>query len=352
MLALLIWHIERVRLQVDQRILAKLACRLPASERLRLLPELTEARRLSPSVRESMPFAERVRANAELLRSYRRSAADRGSFERILDDLAQYDMLLRRHTGKPLSEARVFEIGYGARPYRLRAIHATGADVYGVDAEAPLLANRPSEYLTILRRNGWERLTKTLIRHALFDRQQEAMSAEMLAQRGLKLPVPEPHRFLVGDAADCEPPGPFDLITSFAVFEHIERGSLERLVTRMPSWLASDGLALIVPDVFTGFHGGHLVEWEADTLGLPIERRSEPWEHLRKRRYRANTTLNELTRSEYKELFSEYFEILEIIDAPRGQRAEFLTPEIRAELADYTDEDLLDENPLFVLRPR
>ena len=94
------------------------------------------------------------------------------------------------------------------------------------------------------------------------------------------------------------------------------------------------------------------MEWEADALDLGIQRRSEPWEHLRKRRYRANTTLNELTRSEYKELLSEHFEILEIIDEPRGRQAEFLTPEIRAELPDYTDEDLLDENPLFVLRPR
>jgi hypothetical protein len=299
-----------------------------------------------------MPLAERMREDAELLRSYRRRNDGKSSFEQILNDLAQYDELLRRYTGRSLSEARVFEIGYGARPYRLRATHATGADVYGVDAEAPLLAGGPSEYLTILRRNGWERLAKTLIRHALFDRQQQAMFAEMLTQRGLYASAPEPRRFLVGDAADCQPPGPFDLVYSCAVFEHIKRDSLERLVARMPSWLVPDGIALIVPDVFTGFHGGHLVEWEPSTFDLSIQRRSEPWEHLRKRRYTANTTLNELTRGEYKGLFAEHFEILEIIDGPRGRQGEFLTPEIRAELADYTDEDLLDEDPLFVLRPR
>jgi SAM-dependent methyltransferase len=299
-----------------------------------------------------MPFAERMRENGELLRSYRRTTSSSSAFEQMLSDVARYDELLARYVGKSLSEARVFEIGYGARPYRLRAVHAAGADVYGVDAEVPLLAHNPSEYLTILRRNGWERLAKTLVRHALFDRQREKMFAEMLAQRGLQVPAIEPHRFLVGDAADCQPPGPFDLIISFAVFEHIERDSLERLVARMATWLVPDGIAVIVPDVFTGFHGGHLVEWEPSTFDLPVQRRSEPWEHLRKRRYRANTTLNELTRSEYKELFSEYFDILEIIDGPRGRQAEFLTQEIRAELADYSDEDLLDENPLFVLRPR
>jgi SAM-dependent methyltransferase len=299
-----------------------------------------------------MPLVERMRENAEFLWSYRRGGGGESGFERVLADLAQYDELLRRYTGKPLSEARAFEIGYGARPYRLRAVHATGADVCGVDAEAPLLSSERSQYRTILLRNGWERLAKTLIRHVLFDRQQEAMFREILAQHGLQAPSPGPHRFLVGDAAECQPPGSFDLIYSFAVFEHIERDSLERLVARMPSWLVPGGIALIVPDVFTGFHGGHLVEWEASTFDVRIQRRSEPWEHLRKRRYRANTTLNELTRSDYKKLFSEHFEILEIIDEPRGRQAEWLTPEIRAELADYTDEDLLDENPLFVLRPR
>jgi hypothetical protein len=58
-----------------------------------------------------MPFAERMRENAELLRSYRRNRGGKSNFEQILDDLAQYDELLRRYTGKSLSEARVFEIG-------------------------------------------------------------------------------------------------------------------------------------------------------------------------------------------------------------------------------------------------
>lgn len=120
----------------------------------------------------------------------------------------------------------------------------------------------------------------------------------------------------------------------------------------MPSWLSSDGLALIVPDVYTGLHGGHLYEWDAQTLQRTVRRRTEAWEHLRKRRYTANTTLNEMTRSEYCDLFAESFEILEIIDPPRGREEEFLTPDIRAELGMYTDADLLDENPLFVMRRR
>jgi hypothetical protein len=58
-----------------------------------------------------------------------------------------------------------------------------------------------------------------------------------------------------------------------------------------------------------------------------------------------------MTRSDYRSLFSRHFEILDVIDGPRGSAARFLTPDIRSELAGYTEEDLLDANPMFVLRP-
>ena len=297
-----------------------------------------------------MPLSERLREDTRLLHAYLRRKPD--DFAWVFHYLDHSEQVTKRWGGKPFSRSRVFEIGFGARPYRLLAMQALGADVYGVDAETPLLTGSIAEYRKILRTNGWERLVKTIVRHVLFDRRERAAFERALLRHGLTPPVPEPRRFLIGDAAECEPPGRFDVIYSFAVFEHIERSSLERLMQRAADWLNPKGLALIIPDVFTGLHGGHLLEWDADTLDFAIERRSEPWEHLRQRRYHANTTLNEMTRSEYEALFSTHFDILEVIDPPRGRAEAFLTPEIRAELSDYTDEDLLDENPLYVLRPR
>jgi hypothetical protein len=287
-----------------------------------------------------------------LLRTHWRDRNELHALVSVLSDISQYDTLVRGYTGKTLGESRAFEIGYGQAPYRMRAFRATGADVYGVDAEVPLLTGEPGEYLRILRRNGWERLLKSASRHLLFDRRRDAAFERLLSERGLTPRPVEAHRFLVGDASECQPPGQFDLVYSSAVFEHIERRTLERLVSRMPSWLTRDGLALIVPDVYTGLHGGHLYEWDSQTLDRTAPRRSEPWEHLRKRRYQANTTLNELTRSEYRDLFAQSFEILEIIDPPRGREQDFLTPEIRDALAMYTEADLLDETPLFVMRRR
>jgi hypothetical protein len=60
-----------------------------------------------------------------------------------------------------------------------------------------------------------------------------------------------------------------------------------------------------------GITGGHLIEWSRWALRQPpSERHSEPWEHLRERRFNPTTYLNELTRAEYRELFGA-FEILE-----------------------------------------
>jgi hypothetical protein len=227
-----------------------------------------------------------------------------------------------------------------------------GADVYGVDAEVPLLRGDVREYVAMLRHNGLERMLKSTVRRAMFDRRADRAFVHALEKRGMRWRKLECGRLLIGDAAECDPPGVFDLVYSIAVFEHIERPSLERLVPRMASWMKRDALALILPDVFTGLHGGHLLEWEADTFELPITRRSEPWEHLRQRRFVANTTLNQLTRAEYFALFEATFDILDVIEAPRGKQQDFLTPAIRAELSGYSDADLLDANPLFVLRPK
>jgi hypothetical protein len=261
-------------------------------------------------------------------------------------------MLLERWSDKSLSDARIFEIGFGGRAYHLRALLALGADAWGVDAEVPLLTGSLTEYLAILRRNGWERFLKTVIRHAMFDRRKEAEFTHALERAGVTLVPPDARRFLQGDAAACEPPGKFDLIYSIAVFEHVTRQTLEALVPRMATWLDQNGLAVVRVDVFTGLHGGHLREWDEETLHMATKRRSEPWEHLRKKRYVANTTLNEMARGEYEDMFTRHFHILEIIEAPRGRAPDWLTPEIRTELSDYSDQDLLDASPTFVMRPR
>jgi SAM-dependent methyltransferase len=312
-------------------------------------PSAPPSAKVSPSTRRGLSATRRIAEGWRLLQATRgRPPRD---YEGVLAELATFDELLTRWTGTPLREARVFEVGFGARPYRLRALRAMGVDAMGVDVEVPLVRGRPGEFLAMWRRNGLERAAKSLARHVLADRRDERAFRSSLARRSLRAGEVEPGRLIVGDAAECRPPGSFDLVYSINVFEHVPRAALERLVASMAGWLRPDGLALVRPDIWTGLSGSHLLEWQLQGTFEDIPRRSEPWEHLRRRRFEANTTLNELRRDDYRDIFRRHFEILEELDPPRTGQDRFLTPEVRAELAGYSEQELLDNHPLFVLRP-
>lgn len=308
--------------------------------------------KFAPSTNEALPLGKRLVEDISLLRKYLKHAP--GNFDSVFFELSEYDRLIRRYSGKPLKEARVFEIGYGARPYRMLALAAMGVEVWGIDAEAPLLEGKFREYLAIFRANGLERMMKSLFRHLLFDRKERAEFAYALARRGYAYRLRRNNlHFLVGDAAQYALARPqYDLIYSVQVFEHIKQESIEVLAAKMASWLNPGGIVLIQPDIWTGISGGHLPEWYPGTLSSSDPRRSEPWEHLRKRRFKANTTLNELTRQEYRDLFCVHFDILDEIERYPALGRQYLTPAICEELSAYSIEDLLYAHPLFVLRPR
>jgi Methyltransferase domain len=307
--------------------------------------------KLSPST-ESLPLGAKLADAAALLRYHRDCRRLAPEPVRVWSDLDEYAELLERHAGMALRDARVLEVGYGARPWRMLALLASGVDAIGVDAEVPVLAGRPSEYREAVRRNGVERAAKSLARRALFDRREwQAFRAE-LAKRGLPERL-EPERFLVSDAAELElPADSLDLVTSEDVFEHVRRSSLTALVPKLARWLRPGGLALIRPNVFTGITGGHHPEWYAYTLsGPPRRRRTDPWEHLRRDRRRPNTSLNRLSRADYRRLFRESFEILEERVAQPDLGREWLTPELAAELSAYGEDELFSNRVLFVMRP-
>ena len=102
--------------------------------------------------------------------------------------------------------------------------------------------------------------------------------------------------------------------------------------------------------VFTGICGGHHLEWYEHTLDRDDARETEPWEHLRRDRLPANSYLNRLQRRDYRALFAAHFDILEETEKRPGLGKRFMTPEVRAELAAYPDEELYSNAVMFVLR--
>jgi Methyltransferase domain len=309
--------------------------------------------KLSPSVARGLPLSRKLSEGARLFSEYRRRARSGYDFAALFDDIDEYDALLREHADLPLREGRILEIGFGARPHRQMVLHSMGLDATGVDAEAPMLSGHPSELLRVVRQNGLERAAKSLLRHALFDGGERRALSSLIARRGFE-PRLDAARLIVDDASELElPRASLDLIFSEDVFEHVEPASLERLVARMADWLSPDGLALIRPNVFTGIVGGHLLEWSNASMREPPQRRrSEPWEHLRERRFAPNTYLNQLGRAQYRELFARRFEILEERVAHVDLGREHLDERARRDLSDYSEEELFSNQTLFVLRPR
>jgi len=120
----------------------------------------------------------------------------------------------------------------------------------------------------------------------------------------------------------------------------------------MADSMAPDGVAYVKPLVYTGICGGHHVEWYPHTFNRPMNRLTEPWEHLRKNRHPANTYLNKFSLASYRKLFSMHFDILEETCAKPNLGSQFMTPEIRLELSHYSDEELFSNGVIFLLRPR
>jgi SAM-dependent methyltransferase len=298
---------------------------------------------------QAMPMADKVREAAALSRmawKSRNSAFDLRWFD-------EYRALLQQHGGIEISSASAIEFGYGARPDRMLALLALGVDVYGIDRDTPVGHGGLRTLPRVARENGLTRATKSLAREALAGRSHRSAVSTAVAERGGRVSWPG-SRFIVGDLVDPALPDRinrrFDFAFSEDVLEHVPAAGLPTLMSNLNKLLRPGGLALLRPNVFTGITGGHLTEWFPDKVDDNKQKRSEPWEHLRKRRFVANTHLNEVTRRDYRSLFREQFEILseEAEDADLGRS--FLTPEVRAELHAFHDDELFSNRVLWVLR--
>ena len=300
-----------------------------------------------------VPFFQKLPELTAFFRMRMQSLLHPHELAALFSDLDEYNALLQQYAQNSVEKAKIFEIGYGARPNRLLALISLGVDAYGVDLDVPILQGRPREFLAIYQTNGVERLLKSIVRFPLLDLVERYYLDRELQTYGKKLKVIT-DRFLVQDATSLElRDESLDLIFSEDVFEHIPIHSLERLIPKMAKWLKPSGLALIRPNIFTGISGGHLAEWFSHTVkDQSRPRKSEPWEHLRKKRYRANTYLNQVSRAGYRSLFGASFQILEEqVKAPNLGK-EFFSSAVQADLQEYREEELFSNQVLFVLRPK
>lgn len=265
---------------------------------------------------------------------YRDFAAEHAAFYRRL----------RQRIGE-VQGLRVLDVGCGKSYWLSLLLASDGALVTGVDTEAVLPGRALHKYRRIARSNGWERAARTAVWDLLFSRPYYR-ALERAFGRPLRHDRVDLRRYdgVQLDLADAS----VDLVVSHEVFEHV--ADLPALLRSLRRVMTPEARTYIYVHSWTAVSGGHHIAWKhADTRPSRVV---PPWDHLRGERHPwVPSWLNRLRAGDYREAFAQDFEILEWIDGPEEGSA-LLTPAIRAELAGYTEHELLTKGFIIIARPR
>jgi SAM-dependent methyltransferase len=140
----------------------------------------------------------------------------------------------------------------------------------------------------------------------------------------------------------------FDLAISNAAFEHFL--DVPAVLDDLHRVLRPGGMIWVGIHLFTSPSGGHNVSFTQYPLrSLPLG--TEPWDHLRAQRRRFTVPLNRWRKGQFLAAFAERFDVLHHYCALR-EGEQWLTPEIEAELSDYTRDELTCANLVIIAQKR
>lgn len=225
---------------------------------------------------------------------------------------------------------RVLDLGCGSRAGVVLGLMARGVPAVGIDYDDPQPRIAPRSWLRIARANGFERALKTAARQLAFDRRYYAelqRQVGTLSWDDLDVQCGDAHQLEFDDAQ-------FSFVYSATVFEHLEHP--DRAAAEIARVLRPGGEAYIRIHLWPSLSGGHALDWAGDEP--PENSPVPPWDHLRESRFPAHVFLNRKRAADYLEGFAAHFEILD--EAYQVEGLELLTPELRRELADWSEEDL------------
>lgn len=244
-----------------------------------------------------------------------------------------------------LAQCRVLDVGCGKSFWLTLLLHSAGARATGIDTEVVQRGLGLRKIVGLVRANGWERAARTLAWEVGYARSYYAALAHAasfpLRFDGLDLRS-------VGAAELPFPDSEFDLAVSHEVFEHLP--DVRAAVASLGRVLKPGGLACVYIHNYASLSGGHHIAWKYPD-SEPSDR-VPPWDHLRANQFPdIPSWINRLRERDYRDAFDRGFEVMEWLPIGReGERQ--LTPAIRAELGDYTDEELLTKGYLVLARPR
>lgn len=251
---------------------------------------------------------------------------------------------LKKYLGD-LCGLRVLDVGCGKAYWLTLLLHSVGAVVTGVDSEFITTSRHPGKYCSVVRHNGPERALRTLVWDLVYAAPYYRQLATVCSLP-LRFKDVDVRRMSVTDLDF--PDDFFDLVVSHETFEHLP--DVPASVHSLHRVMKPGGMAYIHVHNYTSLSGGHHIAWKyPDTQPSATV---PPWDHLRQNRYpEIPSWINRLRMQHYRHAFERWFEILEWIPITIEGRA-LLTPEIRAELADYGEEELLTKGFVVIVRPK
>ncbi len=231
--------------------------------------------------------------------------------------------------GVELTGKKILEIGCGQLYPQAHAL-AQKNEVHGIDLDIVLYNWSPILIAKLLLNNGIKRTLKTTIRKFMFDGKYKSKLSERYGSSLIKNP-----QFYRMNGEDLKfDDDSFDFIFSVTVFEHIE--DVDKCVSEIKRVLKPNGIFSIDINLFTGITGGHNLYGKH-----PAETHIPPWDHLRQELYPTNVYLNKLRLDDYKRIFRKYFSEVQFVENESAHFKDLLTDEIRRELSDYSEHELL-----------
>jgi len=251
---------------------------------------------------------------------------------------------LKKYTPK-LEGHRVLDVGCGKSYWLTLLLHSVGVQVTGIDTEVTEPGFNPGKYLRILLKNGLKRVARTLVWDLFFARSYYSELQKVAAF---------PLRF---EGVDTRPMSvteldfqaqTFDLVVSYEVFEHLP--NIPAALSSLRRVMKPEGITYLCIHNFTSLSGGHHIAWKyPDSKPSTIV---PPWDHLRQNRFPdIPSFINRLREKDYRQEFEKQFDILEWFTLyTEGEK--LLTPEIRAELNDYSPDELIMKEFVVIARPK
>jgi len=257
--------------------------------------------------------------------------------EAVRGKLAQVTALrqqLKDTFGVEWHQCKLLDVGCG-QLLGNACIFGVDNEVVGIDMALPFKVPYVADFVKSMRQCGMQRAVQTAVRQMLgMDRRFRNALMRRLAIRALpeiETHLMDAHKLVFDESS-------FDGLYSFSVFQCVsDPGMAAAQLCRV---LKPGGVAYVQLHLYTSLGGSdHPLLW-AEPDKYPS------WGHLRRSTpyYRKHgLPVNGWRLAQYKEIFGRIFDEVHyvIYEAEQQQARLLLTPSIRAELAEYSEEELL-----------